>query len=83
MNYSEIAWEIPMLVVHSRSDEVFPFRDTQQAVAAIEASGNTAVQLYSLEKISHYESTKYVEPLKEAVAWVKQVWDAHANEPSQ
>jgi predicted peptidase len=77
-DYLSTNWSVPMLVIHSRSDEVFPFKQVADAVNSLEARGNSPVQLYALEGISHYESGRFIEPLEQAVAWVQQVWKANA-----
>ncbi len=77
-DYLETNWSVPMLVIHSRSDEVFPFADVTQAVQQMRARVGGIIQLYELDAISHYESAKFIEPLKEAVEWVQEVWNSNA-----
>ena len=82
-DYLTTTWTVPMLVIHSTADEVFPFSAVSEAVKALEAREDGVVQIYPLEGISHYDSGAFIEPLKEAATWVQQVWDANAsqNEP--
>ncbi|MGI9516366.1 MAG: dienelactone hydrolase family protein [Pirellulaceae bacterium] len=74
----EMDWKVPMLVIHSRDDEVFPFSEVSEAVQEMQARVGGIVQLYELDGISHYESAKFFEPAKEAVTWVQEVWNTNA-----
>ncbi len=77
-NYQDYEWTVPMLVIHSRTDEVYPFARTEEVANQIGAETGY-VQVYALDGANHYESNKYIEPLKEGVRWVMQVWDSLEN----
>ena len=77
-DYATMNWSVPMLAIHSKADEVFPFSVVSEAIATLERKGVDCIQLYPLENISHYESNKFVEPLTQGVTWVKEVWDTNA-----
>ncbi len=77
LNYAEINWTVPMLCIQSTSDEVFPIAATREAIEQLNRRDLT-VQLYELDQVSHYESMKYIEPLKHAMDWAEQVWDARS-----
>ncbi len=81
-DYASTDWTVPMLIIHSRDDELFPFQVVADAVSALESQGNTTVQLYPLDGISHFNYPLFAEPLKEAVRWVSQVWQAKAGSPA-
>ena len=73
-NYNEIEWTVPMLVIHSKADELYLFSQTEAAVNSIAQRGGSS-QLYPLEEFSHYENQKYIDPLKEAIGWLmNDVW---------
>jgi predicted peptidase len=81
-NYREINWTVPMLCIQSAADEVFPIARTRDAIDELQKqhNGNLTIQLYEVEDVSHYESAKYVEPIRYAMTWVQQVWDARVAE---
>ena len=79
IDYMDTRWTVPMLAIHSNTDEVFPFQVVDDAVRKLQARGDQ-VQIFPLKDISHYESGRFVEPLEEAVSWVKQVWDSNQSE---
>jgi predicted peptidase len=69
----DAAWDIPLYVIHGSRDELFPLAVTETAVAQIEAKG-VSVKLVVMNDVSHYETHRFVEPLREAVSWVQEVW---------
>lgn len=77
-DYLATEWKIPLLAIHSTADEVFPYRVVNEAITSLKARGDQ-VQIYALEGVSHYETTRFNEPLKEAAGWVKEVWDLNAS----
>jgi predicted peptidase len=66
-------WKIPLLVLHSRQDEIFPLRDTQRVVEHLQAKG-APVSLHILEGITHFETQRFVQPLRETIPWILQNW---------
>jgi predicted peptidase len=65
--------DIPLYVIHSRQDEVFPVKHVQE-MARILKDNNVPVYLDILEGVSHYNTGGFVEALKAAVPWIKKVW---------
>lgn len=70
---AEVAWKIPLYVIHSRVDEVVPFEQTEQVVRQLKEKGVT-VEFVALENITHYETYGFVEPLRATVPWIRMAW---------
>lgn len=66
-------WEIPLLVLHSRQDEIFSVKDTQKVVEQLQAKG-APISLRILDGITHFETQRFVRPLQEAIPWILQIW---------
>ncbi len=64
---------MPILAIHSRSDELVPFALIDRAVQTLSASGGQ-VELIALERVGHFETPRYVEDLARAVPWLQEVW---------
>ncbi len=65
--------DMPLYVIHARNDEVVPFAAAEEAVAAAEAKG-IPVELVVVEKLTHYDTARYVTYLRNAVPWIQSVW---------
>jgi predicted peptidase len=65
--------KVPFYVVHSRSDEIVAFSRTYDAVEELRARGGD-VTLVAEEGLSHYRTQDYVDPLRGAVKWLKNIW---------
>ncbi|MCP4542116.1 MAG: prolyl oligopeptidase family serine peptidase [Chloroflexi bacterium] len=70
---ADVEWEIPLYIVHSRRDEVVPFEPTERLVAQLKDKG-VAVEFVVLKDVTHYETGRFVQPLRAAVPWIKKVW---------
>lgn len=70
---TDVKWKIPLYVIHSKKDNVFPLELTQKYVEKIKAAGAN-VELVVLDDAQHHEIDKYVKPLKETEVWLKRVW---------
>jgi predicted peptidase len=66
-------WRTPLYVIHSRQDEVVPLAGTERAVHELRARG-AAVELVVVERVSHYETHRFVAPLRAAVPWIERLW---------
>jgi predicted peptidase len=64
---------VPLYLIHSRADEVVPIGPTEAAVAQLRAQGK-AVELVTVEGITHYQVDRFVPLLRAAVPWVRGVW---------
>ncbi len=69
----DVKWTIPLYVIHSKKDEVFPLELTEKYVEKIKSAG-AQVELHILDDAQHHEIEKYIKPLKETEAWLNRVW---------
>ena len=68
-----LEWTLPLYVIHAERDELMPLVDTEKVVKAIRAGGG-AVELKVLQGVTHFETHRFVAPLRDTVAWLHQVW---------
>ncbi|MHC5040532.1 MAG: carboxylesterase family protein [Planctomycetota bacterium] len=66
-------WRIPLYVLHSRHDEIFPLSQTETAVRRLRERGAN-VELVTVEGITHFDTGGFVGPLSAAVPWIRKVW---------
>jgi predicted peptidase len=65
---------VPLYVIHSNTDELFPVATTQAFVEDSINAGST-IEFVIAEGLSHYKPCDYVSYLKDGVAWVQNnVW---------
>jgi predicted peptidase len=69
----DVAWRMPLYVIHSRRDELFPLEPVEAAVGQLKAR-DVAIELTVLDTITHYETHRFVEPLREAAPWIEEAW---------
>jgi predicted peptidase len=65
--------DIPLYVIHSRQDEIFPVKHVQEMVQILKDNG-VSIQFEIIDGVSHYHTGGFVEPLRAAVSWIKDVW---------
>jgi len=65
----------PILAIHSRDDELFPLEAVRKFIRACE-SQKLPVELKVVAGLSHYRFDQFVPALREAVLWVKRLWEA-------
>jgi predicted peptidase len=70
----DATWDIPIYVVHSSEDDLFPLGSTETAVDQL-ASDGVSVELAVVDGISHSEWRSFVGPLQEAVPWIQKAWE--------
>ena len=70
---SAASWRIPVFAVHSRDDQVQPIGPTEQRIAELKKNGVNA-QIVVLNGIQHFETYKFVDGLRQAVPWIRNVW---------
>ena len=70
---SAAGWRLPVLAIHSRNDEVAPIGPTETRIAELQKTGARA-ELIALTGISHYQTYRFVEGLRRAVPWLRDVW---------
>ena len=64
---------IPVYVIHSKKDEIIMFDRTEQAVNNI-IDRSDDVTFIVIEDFSHYQTARYVRPLKKTVKWLRKIW---------
>jgi dipeptidyl aminopeptidase/acylaminoacyl peptidase len=70
---ADVAWIIPLYVIHSRDDEVVPLQPTADMVKVLEAR-HVAVELVVVDGLTHYQVPAFVPYLRAAVPWIKRAW---------
>jgi predicted peptidase len=65
-------WRVPVLAVHSRSDQVVPIGPTEQRIDELKRAGVRA-ELVALASPTHYQTSAHTEGLRLAVPWLRQV----------
>jgi predicted peptidase len=71
---SASGWQLPVLAIHSRDDQVAPFEPTQARIAELQKAGVNA-KLIALNGITHYQTNRFTGALRQAVPWLRQVWN--------
>jgi predicted peptidase len=66
-------WRLPVFAIHSRDDEVVPIGPTQRYIGELKKKGIRA-ELIELSGIRHHQTYRFVDPLKQAVPWLKDLW---------
>jgi predicted peptidase len=66
-------WRTPVFAVHSRDDDVMPIGPAKARIKELQKAGVRA-ELVILTGISHHETSRFVDGLRRAVPWLKQVW---------
>ena len=70
---SAAGWRLPVLAIHSRNDQVAPIGPTETRIAELQKSGIRA-ELIALTGITHYETYRFVDGLRLAVPWLRNLW---------
>jgi predicted peptidase len=70
---SASGWQLPILAIHSRDDQVAPFDPTEARISELQKAGVNA-KLIALTGITHYETNRFKDALRQAVPWLRQVW---------
>lgn len=64
---------IPLYIIQSDSDEVFPFGQARRTFGKLREM-NPAVRVEFISGISHYQTAAFVPALKKAASWLKKLW---------
>lgn len=67
------SWGIPLYVIHSRDDELFPLASTQLVVEDLQGHG-VRIELAVVEQLTHFDVAGFVKPLRDAVPWIETQW---------
>lgn len=70
---ADVAWRIPLYVIHGKEDEVVPLRPTADLVKVLKAKG-VKVEFVAVDGLTHYQVTAFVPYLRVAVPWIKRAW---------
>jgi predicted peptidase len=70
---SPSGWRLPVLAIHSRDDQVAPFDPTEARIAELQKAGVNA-KLIPLTGITHYETNRFRDALRQSVPWLREVW---------
>ncbi len=70
---TQVDWKVPMYIIHSRDDEFVPLATTERTVNLLLRRG-VEVEFRILEGITHFETYKFIEPLRKAIPWIQQSW---------
>jgi len=70
---SASGWRLPVLAIHSRDDQVAPFDPTEARIAELQKAGVNA-KLIPLTGITHYQTNRFRDTLRQAVPWLREVW---------
>ncbi len=70
---SAAGWRLPVLAIHSHDDQVAPFGPTEARIAELQSAGVNA-KLIPLTGITHYETHRFRDALRQAIPWLREVW---------
>jgi predicted peptidase len=76
----DVSWTTPIYVLHSRADDVVPIKATEEYVTAQKANGNQQIEFVAVDDLPHYQTGSFSVPLKNAVPWVRKIWDSNAGQ---
>jgi len=65
--------DVPLYIIHSRQDEVFPFATIEKLVQDLVELGKN-VELKAVEDLTHYNTGDFTAPLRSAIPWLREVW---------
>jgi predicted peptidase len=68
-----VDWSIPIYVIHSSDDEIFPIEYTLKAVELLRKR-NEDVELKIVEGVTHFDTYGFIGPLRETIPWIRNVW---------
>ena len=66
---------VPIYLINSRGDELFPFRKAQQVYQAL-LEDDRRVEFNALDGVGHFASEGYIDPLRKTVPWLLDTWDS-------
>ncbi|MBN1666756.1 MAG: prolyl oligopeptidase family serine peptidase [Anaerolineales bacterium] len=69
----EVDWQVPMYVIHSRADELMPLQSTLTVVHQLQKT-NLEVRLMVIENFGHYDTRRFITPLRETAFWLQDIW---------
>ena len=70
---SASGWRLPILAVHSRDDQVAPIGPTETRISELQKAGVNA-KLIAVTGMTHFETYRFVDGLRQAVPWLREIW---------
>ncbi len=70
---SPSTWKLPVLAIHSRDDQVVPIGPTRNYILELQKNGVRA-DLIELSGIAHHQTYRFVDGLRRAVPWLREIW---------
>jgi predicted peptidase len=70
---SASGWRTPVFAIHSRDDEVVPLAPASARIEELQRAGVRA-EFIELAGITHYETGRFVDALRRAVPWLREIW---------
>jgi predicted peptidase len=68
-------WRVPVYVIQGRDDQVVPLAPAQAEVDRLAATGVEA-RIAIVDGVTHFQTDRFVEPLRAAVPWIRQRWSS-------
>ncbi len=68
-------WQIPIYVIHSRGDHLFPAEETERIVAMLQEEDDSQIELNMLENVGHFDTHLFIPALQAAAPWVQAAWE--------
>jgi predicted peptidase len=72
-NAPQIDWQIPLYVIHSRSDELFAYEETLRSVRRLRETG-APIEICAVDGVTHFYTGGFIQPLGASVPWIQKVW---------
>jgi predicted peptidase len=69
----DLDWSVPLYVIQGRADELMPLTETTRAVARLEER-DFPLKYQILERVTHFETHKFVKPLQATIPWLREIW---------
>jgi predicted peptidase len=69
----ETVWKVPIYVIHSQNDELIPIAPAEAHVRELKEKG-AVIEWKALSGLTHFQTDRYQDALRSAVAWVKEKW---------
>lgn len=64
--------DLPVFIIHGTADELFPFSEIEKLSTDLEQK-NVKIKLIRVENASHYDTDKYITPLKYSFTWFERL----------
>jgi predicted peptidase len=70
---SAAGWRLPVFAIHSHDDQVVPFGPAEARIEELQKAGVNA-KLIALSGVTHYETTRFRDALRQSIPWLREVW---------